>query len=130
MLTPLIEHRRELAQLGRVLRLDDRDRVRPPVVDAQHRKIQLVAERRLDVALIVETLGQLDRAEQILDRRPLRGVEVRVDADERKRARRNELRGIPSELVGRGGAAATACCDEQETGCERGCDDCAHRVRW
>ncbi len=89
-----------------------RNHIRPVVREVEPDEVDLVAESRLDVLLVVETRvllqGRAERrerlgadrelAEELVDLLPLVGAEIGVDRDEDRRGRRDDL-----------GAAARSC---------------------
>jgi hypothetical protein len=80
------------SELRLVRRLHDRDGVGLPVGDAQYREVHPVAERGMDVALVVHVAA--DRAEEVGDDLPGLRVEIRVRADIRECGRRDEIRRV------------------------------------
>ena len=106
MLASLVELLRERVQLRLVGRLDERNRLGLALVDAEQREVHAVAERRMDVVLVVELARQ--GTEDVGENLPLLRVEIRVGAYISKGARRNETRRIRARRCLGCGAASTA----------------------
>src|SRR5207302_10826374 len=124
----VLHQRRELRL---VLRLRQADDVVAAVLEIEPDDVELRPQRRLDVAREVDVAvfgaepakgGQSARElAQQHERVPeLLRVEVRLDRDQDRRARRHDLRGSRTRVAAAATATAAACSGERETGDQGG----------